>query len=75
MVQLRAILIPAALCLGVTGAAAAQLPGTAAQTPETIAEIRVHGNHVSDDAAVLALAGIAVGDPFDSTTLAAWPDG
>ena len=33
----------------------------AAQTPETITEIRVHGNHTTPDADVLALSGLAAG--------------
>jgi len=31
------------------------------QPAEVIAEIQVHGNHVTPDAAILALAGIAIG--------------
>jgi outer membrane protein assembly factor BamA len=46
-------------------------PVSAGQTPagEHIAEIRVHGNHVTGDEELVALAGIAVGDPFDAATL------
>lgn len=39
-------------------------PGARAQesAPETVVDIRVHGNHSIPDADVLALAGIAIGD-------------
>jgi outer membrane protein assembly factor BamA len=36
---------------------------THAQAPERIAEIRIHGNHTTPDADVLALSGLHVGDP------------
>lgn len=42
----------------------------AAQGPETIAEIRIHGNHVSSDAEVLQLSGVTIGAPFTATTIA-----
>ena len=52
----------------VSAAIACQVFAAAAMPPqqaaETIAEIRIHGNHVSTDADVIALAGIAVGAPF-----------
>src|SRR5262245_32863376 len=35
--------------------------GVAAQTPETIAEIRVHGNHTTPDADVISLSGLTTG--------------
>ena len=38
----------------------------AAQTPETVAEVRVHGNYRTPDAAVLTMAGIAIGQPIDA---------
>ena len=41
-----------------------------AQGPETIAEIRIHGNHVSSDAEVLQLSGVTIGAPFTATTIA-----
>ena len=41
-----------------------------AQGPETIAEIRIHGNHVSTDAEILQMSGVAVGAPFTATTIA-----
>lgn len=37
--------------------------GQAAQQAEVIAEILVHGNHITPDAEVIALAGISVGGP------------
>ena len=51
-------------------------PGALAQgpAPETVVDVRVHGNHSIPDGEVLALAGIAVGDvvaagDLDSVTL------
>jgi len=42
----------------------------AAQAPvEVIAEIRVHGNHVSTNDEVVAIAGIKTGAPYTATTL------
>jgi outer membrane protein assembly factor BamA len=41
-----------------------------AQPAEVIAEIQVHGNHVTADADLIALAGITVGAPFTADTLA-----
>jgi outer membrane protein assembly factor BamA len=40
------------------------------QPAEVIAEIQVHGNHVTVDADVIALAGITVGAPFTADTIA-----
>lgn len=37
--------------------------------PETIAEIRVHGNHIATTDEVVALAGVAIGAPFTAATL------
>jgi outer membrane protein assembly factor BamA len=42
--------------------------------PEVIAEIRVHGNHVTGDEELVALAGVSIGDPFELTTLEAVAD-
>lgn len=39
------------------------------QAPETIREIRVHGNAALADADVLKLAGVAVGDPLTADSL------
>lgn len=47
---------------------AAQAPAT--QTAEVIAEIQIHGNHVTADEDVITLTGIAVGDPFTAETMA-----
>jgi outer membrane protein assembly factor BamA len=41
------------------------------QAPERIGEIRVHGNHTTPDADILALAALAVGDPATDERLAA----
>jgi cell division septal protein FtsQ len=40
-------------------------------TPETIVEIRVHGNHTTPDADVLRIAGVAPGSPFTPSLVAA----
>jgi outer membrane protein assembly factor BamA len=47
-------------------------PGQTAapQATEVIAEIRVHGNDATPDADILKLAGLTVGAPFGSTTIA-----
>jgi len=45
-------------------------PSVAEQGPETIAAIVVHGNQIVTDEEVLKIAGITVGQPFTSTTLA-----
>lgn len=39
------------------------------QPAEVIAEIQVHGNHVTADADVIALAGITIGAPFTADTI------
>jgi hypothetical protein len=44
-------------------------PAVAAQTGEVIGEVRVHGNHTTPDADVLALAGLQVGAPVTEATL------
>jgi outer membrane protein assembly factor BamA len=41
----------------------------AQQAGETIAEIRVHGNHVSSDDEIIKIAGIVIGAPFTAQTL------
>lgn len=51
-----------ALCLTVAASAAAQLP-------EVIAGIRVHGNHTTPDGDVLALAGLTPGAPATDEAL------
>jgi outer membrane protein assembly factor BamA len=40
-----------------------------AQTPETLGEVRVHGNHTTPDGDVLALAGLTVGSTVDDESL------
>jgi outer membrane protein assembly factor BamA len=52
------------------------LPGSAAGRPatlsaETLAEVRVHGNHTTPDAVVLRLAGLTPGQPIDAAAIAA----
>jgi len=54
------------LCLALALAAAGQ---TAAQAIETLGEVRVHGNHTTPDADVLALAGLKVGAPVTDELL------
>jgi outer membrane protein assembly factor BamA len=44
-------------------------PAAAAQTGEVIGEVRVHGNHTTPDADVLALAGLQVGAAVTEATL------
>ncbi len=41
-----------------------------ADLAEVIAEIRVHGNHVTPDEEVIRIAGVAKNDPFRDTTIA-----
>ncbi len=45
------------------------LAGAGAQTAEVIADIRVHGNHLTNTDEVITIAGVAVGSPFTTTTL------
>ncbi|MEI6668657.1 MAG: BamA/TamA family outer membrane protein [Acidobacteriota bacterium] len=40
-----------------------------AQTPETVLEVRIHGNYRTPDADVLAAAGVAVGQTIDAAGL------
>jgi outer membrane protein assembly factor BamA len=44
-------------------------PAAAAAQMETIAEIRVHGNHTTPDADILAIAGLAVGQEATGSRL------
>lgn len=60
----RAVVAAAWLALLAAASAEAQPPA-----PPSIAEIRVHGNHSTPDAEVLALSGLAVGQPSDDTAL------
>lgn len=61
----RAAAVLAAVAMACTPALAAT--GTFAQrpAPETVVDLRVHGNHSIPDDEVLALAGVAVGDAVD----------
>jgi outer membrane protein assembly factor BamA len=58
-----------ALLLSGAAPAFAQAPAT--PVPGVIGEVRVHGNHTTPDADVLALAGLAVGTRIAADTLAA----
>jgi outer membrane protein assembly factor BamA len=42
----------------------------AAQSPEVIADIQVHGNVATPDAEIVRLAGIQIGEPVHDTTIA-----
>jgi outer membrane protein assembly factor BamA len=57
---------PLLLVLGLALAPVTQ----AAPVAEVIAEIQVHGNHVTTDAEVITLAGITIGAPFTADTIA-----
>jgi outer membrane protein assembly factor BamA len=59
--------LSALLLAGVPGAARAQTQTTPA---EVIAEVRVHGNHLTQDDEIVALAGLVLGAPFEATTIA-----
>jgi len=54
-----------ALALGI-GLASAPRSIAAAQAPEIVSEVRIHGNYRTPDADVLALAGVKIGEPIDS---------
>ena len=58
------------LVFGIMAATTGQVPAQpASETREQIAEIRVHGNLIVPTEQVLALAGVAPGDPFGPTTV------
>jgi hypothetical protein len=61
MAAVRALRVAAALLIAVAAAHA--------QRPETLGEVRVHGNHTTPDADVLAIAGLTVGDVITDETL------
>jgi hypothetical protein len=63
MTAMRRTVLAVAIVLLPAGVAAAQ------GVSEVIAEIRVHGNHVTTTDEVIALAGVTVGAPFTQTTL------
>jgi outer membrane protein assembly factor BamA len=45
-------------------------PAAAVQSAEIIAELRVHGNHITTDEEVIRIAGVSIGAPFWPTTIA-----
>ncbi len=55
-------------CLCVSVACISSLP-VAAYAQDTIAEIRVHGNHTTPEADILAIAGLAVGEDASEARL------
>lgn len=66
MTTARASVVAACLVIGVAPAAAQQ-PSPPA---EVIAAVRVHGNHLTPDDELVALAGLVLGAPFEATTIA-----
>ena len=40
-----------------------------AQPGEVVAEIRVHGNHLTPDAEIIAIAGLTIGAPVTADTI------
>jgi outer membrane protein assembly factor BamA len=64
---------PSPAGLGVTAGVprGLRLPGHAARqaSPETIAEVRVHGNHLTSDAEIVKLSGLTIGAEVEPTTL------
>jgi outer membrane protein assembly factor BamA len=62
------MLVSAALMLGLVPIG---LPSALAQTPEVVAEVRLHGNYRTPDADVLALAGMTIGQSIDEAGVAA----
>jgi outer membrane protein assembly factor BamA len=65
-------LVPAMVSMPLPSAdPAAEVAWTQAATQnEVIAEVRVHGNHLTPDDELVALAGIVIGAPFESRTIA-----
>src|SRR5262245_53758439 len=60
--------IGAALLIVATAGASAHLVAQAPQAPEVLREVRVHGNHTTPDADILAIAGLTVGEPVTEAT-------
>ena len=59
-----------AAAVALAAMAAPFTPGLFAQAPpETVVDLRIHGNHTMPDAEVLALAGVAVGDVVDEVAV------
>ena len=67
--KVTAVLLFTLLAMRVGGASAAFAQGT-----ERLGEVRVHGNHTTPDADVLALAGLSVGSTITADALAAAED-
>ena len=65
-----ALALSLALNLALNGGVPPAVQTTPAQAGEVIAEIQVHGNHVTPDAEVITLAGIVIGAPFTAETIA-----
>lgn len=65
-----ALALSLALNLALNGGVPPAVQAAPAQAAEVIAEIQVHGNHVTPDADVITLAGIAIGAPFTADTIA-----
>lgn len=55
-------------CVLVLGLVLNLIQAAPAQPAEVIAEIQVHGNHVTPDEDIVSLAGIAIGAPFTADT-------
>jgi outer membrane protein assembly factor BamA len=53
----------------VTAVALAMPVQTPDAAPEVVASVQIHGNNATPDAEVLAIAGVAVGDPFTPALL------
>lgn len=51
--------------------AATQQAAASQAAPETLTEVRVHGNYATPDAEVLRLAGLTIGQPIDAETIEA----
>ncbi|MEZ5318962.1 MAG: BamA/TamA family outer membrane protein [Vicinamibacterales bacterium] len=50
--------------------AAALVVSPIAHSRDVIAAVQIHGNHVTSDAEILRISGLAVGAPFEATTVA-----
>jgi len=68
-VRVLLLLVSFALAGEALSAAAPQAASPAPEVPERIAEIRIHGNLIVTNEEVLAIGGVAVGDPFSASTL------
>lgn len=70
----RIALVLALVLAAVPPPADARQTATAANAAPPIAEVRVHGNHSTPDAEVIAASGLTAGQPADDATLAAAAD-